>query len=610
MKTKPIFNSGFDTIKHFSNQNQIGDLPEWNLSDLYISPSANEIDIDLKQVKDLSNSFALKYENKLSTLSASEMLQCIQSQEKITGLIGRLMSFASLRYYQLTTDPSRAKLLSDIQDKITDFSSKLVFFSIEFNALNDTHLRNMLIESSELARYRSVFDRMRAMKPYQLSNELEKFLHQQSVVGAAAWNELFDETITNLTFNINKEILSIEEVLNKFSDNDRNERKKAAKSLSNVLKKNITLFSRITNTLIKEKSIEDNWRKFPSPQFARHLANDVEPKVVDALRNAVVESYSKTSHRYYKLKAKWLGLKKLEIWDRNAPLPQANEKIISWAEARDIVTSAYVSFDIRMEKIILPFFEKGWIDAGTKSGKAPGAFSHPTVVNVHPYILLNYQGKKRDVMTLAHELGHGIHQSLASKQGEMLSNTPLTLAETASVFGEMLTFQKMLSETTNEISQKQLLASKVEDMINTVVRQISFYDFECRVHNERRNGELTPIQIGKIWQDTSQESLGPSFKYMKGYENFWAYVPHFIHSPFYVYAYAFGDGLVNALYSVYKSGCVEFENKYFSLLSSGGSKHHTDLLKPFSLNASEPEFWAKGLNLISSMIDQLESLET
>ena len=282
MKTKPIFNSGSDTIKHFSNQNQIGDLPEWNLSDLYISSSAKEIDIDLKQVKDLSNSFALKYENKLSILSASEMLQCIQSQEKITGLIGRLMSFASLRYYQLTTDPSRTKLLSDIQDKITDFSSKLVFFSIEFNSLNDTHLQNMLIENSELARYKSVFDRMRAMKPYQLSNELEKFLHQQSVVGAAAWNKLFDETITNLTFNINKEILSIEEVLNKFSDNERNERKKAAKSLSNVLEKNITLFSRITNTLIKEKSIEDNWRKLPSPQFARHLANDVEPKVVDA----------------------------------------------------------------------------------------------------------------------------------------------------------------------------------------------------------------------------------------------------------------------------------------------------------------------------------------
>ena len=454
MKTKPTLNSGFDKFKDFSSQNQIGDLPEWSLSDLYISPSAKEIDIDLKQVKNLSNSFALKYENKLSTLSASEMLQCIQSHEKITGLIGRLMSFASLRYYQLTTDPSRTKLLSDIQDKITDFSSKLVFFSIEFNALSDTHLHNMLVESSELARYRSVFNRMRAMKPYQLTNELEKFLHQQSVVGAAAWNKLFDETITNLTFNINKELLSLEEVLNKFSDNERNERKKAAKSLSNVLKKNITLFSRITNTLIKEKSIEDKWRKLPSPQFARHLANDVEPKVVDALRNAVVESYSKTSHRYYKLKAKWLGLKKLEIWDRNAPLPQANEKIISWAEARDIVTSAYASFDIRMEKLILPFFEKGWIDASIKPGKAPGAFSHPTVVDVHPYILLNYQGKNRDVMTLAHELGHGIHQSLASKQGEMLSNTPLTLAETASVFGEMLTFQKMLSETTNEISQK------------------------------------------------------------------------------------------------------------------------------------------------------------
>ncbi len=610
MNSKTIFNPTFNTTDHFTNKNQIGNLPEWDLSDLYSDPSAKEIEIDLKQVKNLSDSFALKYESKLSTLSSSEMLQCIQSHENIANLMGRLMSFASLRYYQLTTDPSRTKLLSDIQDQITEFSSKLVFFSLEFNSLNDVHLNNMLMANSDLARYKKAFDRMRAMKPHQLSNELEKFLHQQSVVGAAAWNKLFDETITNLKFNINKESLSIEEVLNKINDNERIERKKAAKSLSVVLNKNIALFSRITNTLIKEKSIEDKWRKLPSPQSARHLANDVEPKVVNALRDAVVESYSSTSHRYYNLKAKWLDSKKLEIWDRNAPLPEDNEKLISWTAARDIVTSAYVTFDFRMEELIKPFFEKGWIDASIKPGKAPGAFAHPTVTDVHPYILLNYQGKKRDVMTLAHELGHGIHQCLASEQGEMLSQTPLTLAETASVFGEMLTFQKMLSETTDEIARKRLLASKVEDMINTVVRQISFYDFECRIHNERQTGELTPTQIGKIWLDISRESLGPSFRFMKGYENFWAYVPHFIHSPFYVYAYAFGDGLVNALYSVYKSGCEEFENKYFSMLSSGGSKHHTDLLKPFNLNASEPAFWSEGLNLISSMIDELESLET
>ena len=612
MKVINFLNSNYNTLDQSQNlkeQSQLGEMPEWDLSDLYSSASAKEIVKDLKSVEQLSESFASKYENKLSTLSATEMLICLMSQEKITGLMGRLMSFAALRYYQMTTDVSRTKLLSDIQDKITQLSAKIIFFSLEFNTLDESHLNDMLNENSELRRYRTAFDRMRAMKPYQLSDELEKFLHEQSVVGATAWNRLFDETIISLKFNINKKDLSLEEVLNQLTDANRRNREKAAKSLSKVLEKNITLFSRITNTLAKEKSIEDKWRKFPNPQFSRHLTNDVEEEVVKALRDSVVDSYSKTSHRYYKLKAKWLGLKKLEIWDRNAPLPQNEEKVISWSEARSIVTSAYTEFDPRMEALVQPFFEKGWIDAAVKPGKAPGAFSHPTVTDVHPYILLNYLGKPRDIMTLAHELGHGVHQSLSSSQGEILANTPLTLAETASVFGEMLTFQKMLSESKGEINRKQLLAGKVEDMINTVVRQISFYDFECRVHHNRQLGELTPDQINKIWLDVSKESLGPVFNYMKGYENFWAYVPHFIHSPFYVYAYAFGDGLVNALYSAYQSGVPNFEDKYFELLSSGGSKHHSQLLKPFQLDASDPTFWTKGLDLISSMIDELEELQ-
>ena len=612
MKVKKFLNSNYNTLDQSQNlkeQSQLGEMPEWDLSDLYSSASAKEIEKDLNSVKKLSESFASKYENKLSTLSATEMLICLRSQEKITGLMGRLMSFAALRYYQMTTDVSRTKLLSDIQDKITQLSAKIIFFSLEFNTLDESHLNDMLNENSELRRYRTAFDRMRAMKPYQLSDELEKFLHEQSVVGATAWNRLFDETIISLKFNINKKDLSLEEVLNQLTDANRKNREKAAKSLSKVLEKNITLFSRITNTLAKEKSIEDKWRKFPNPQFSRHLTNDVEEEVVKALRDSVVDSYSKTSHRYYKLKAKWLGLKKLEIWDRNAPLPQNEEKVISWSEARSIVTSAYTELDPRMEALVQPFFEKGWIDAAVKPGKAPGAFSHPTVTDVHPYILLNYLGKPRDIMTLAHELGHGVHQSLSSSQGEILANTPLTLAETASVFGEMLTFQKMLSESKGEINRKQLLAGKVEDMINTVVRQISFYDFECRVHHNRQLGELTPDQINKIWLDVSKESLGPAFNYAKGYENFWAYVPHFIHSPFYVYAYAFGDGLVNALYSAYQSGVPNFEDKYFELLSSGGSKHHSQLLKPFQLDASDPTFWTKGLDLISSMIDELEELQ-
>ena len=613
MKSKIIQNPSVkipnNELRKPSND-EIGKLPKWDLSDLYSSASAKEINRDLKKLKNLTNAFASEYENKLANLTAKQMLECLHAQEKINGLMGRLMSFASLQYYQLTTDTTRAKFLSDIQDKITEYSSKLVFFSLEFNSLKDKHLKNMLEQSSDLKRYETAFVQMRAMKPYQLSDELEKFLHQQSVVGATAWNKLFDETIANLKFQINKKTLSLEEVLNKFSEANRNDRKKAANSLSLVLNQNINLFSRITNTLTKEKSIEDKWRQFPSPQFSRHLANAVEAEVVEALRDAVVSSYAKTSHRYYKLKAKWLGLKNLEVWDRNAPLPEYQEKLISWSKARDIVMAAFTTFDPRMEPLIQPFFEKGWIDAAVTQGKAPGAFAHPTVTDVHPYILLNYQGKQRDVMTLAHELGHGVHQSLAASQGEILSSTPLTLAETASVFGEMLTFQTMLAESDSELTRKHLLAGKVEDMINTVIRQISFYDFECRLHTERQNGELTPDQIGKIWLDISQESLGPSFKFMTGYENFWAYVPHFIHSPFYVYAYAFGDGLVNALYSAYKAGNIGFEDKYFMLLSSGGSKHYSELLKPFKLDASNPQFWSEGLNLISSMIDQLESLET
>ncbi len=598
------------STNNFINDNALGSLPEWNLSDLYTSPSATEIARDLEKIDALSTSFSKKFKNKLATLSPQEMLDCMNHQEKLQSLMGRLMSFASLRYYQLTTDSKRTKFLSDIQEKITDFSSKLVFFSLEFNTLSETQLKKILKKNLNLSRYKHAFKRMRAFKPYQLNNELEQFLHDQSVVGASAWNKLFDETMAGLKFIIDKESMSLEETLDLLTDPNRSKRKKSAKALSKTLKNNITLFSRITNTLVKEKSIEDTWRKLPEPQFSRHLSNDIEPEVVEALRNAVIDSYPMISHRYYKLKAKWMGLKKLEIWDRNAPLPQDQETLIKWEDAKSIVLEAYNDFDPRMAKLATPFFDNGWIDAGVKPGKAPGAFAHPTVTTVHPYIMLNYLGKPRDVMTLAHELGHGIHQTLAAKQGEILSRTPLTLAETASVFGEMLVFQKMIAESKSERARRQLLAGKVEDMINTVIRQISFYNFELELHLKRRDGELTADQINNIWLNTSKQSLGSGFNYMKGYETFWTYIPHFIHSPFYVYAYAFGDGLVNALYSVYQNGVPGFENNYFELLSSGGSQHHSKLLKPFGLDASNSEFWSQGLNLIKMMIDDLEAIES
>ena len=588
---------------------QIKNLPEWNLDDLYSSENDKNLTIDLKWLDKECTKFENDFKNKLSKLSAQNFLKCILRYEKIQNISGRIMSFAGLKYYQSTTDPKRAKFLADMQDKITVSSSKLVFFSLEINNIDNKKINLLLKGDVQLSRFKPIFDSLRKMKNHQLSTELEAFLHDQSVVGTSAWNRLFDETIAGLKFTINNEELNIESTLNLLSDNDRKTRELGAKEVARVLGKNINIFSRITNTLAKEKEIEDRWRKMPSPQFGRHLSNDVEPDVVEALRNAVVNAYPETSHRYYKLKAKWMGLKKMEIWDRNAPLPNQDNQIVNWADAQKTVLDAYRDFSPKMAAIAEPFFHKGWIDAEVKAGKAPGAFAHPTVTNVHPYIMLNYLGKPRDVMTLAHELGHGVHQVLAAKQGELLSSTPLTLAETASVFGEMLTFNKILGNADSNAERKVLLAGKVEDMINTVIRQIAFYDFECKLHEARSLGELTPSQINEIWMSVQVESLGPCFNFMEGYETFWAYVPHFIHSPFYVYAYAFGDGLVNALYSVYEEGLPNFDLKYFEMLKAGGSKHHSELLKPFGLDASDPKFWNKGLSVISKMIDELEMME-
>ncbi len=587
----------------------LGPLPEWDLSDLYLKPDDPKLAADLDWLDGECAGFAADYEGRLAGLDTAGMLAAVRRYERIQTVAGRVMSYAGLRYQQDTAEAVRGKFLGDMQARVTDVTTPLVFFSLEFNRIEDDAFAALLAADADLARYRPVLDRLRKMKPHQLSDELERFLHDQSVVGASAWNRLFDETMAGLTFEVGGETLPLEAALNLLSDQDRAKRQAAAEALAVVFSEKLPLFARVTNTLAKEKEIEDRWRKLPTPQASRHLANDVEPEVVEALRDAVVAAYPKLSHRYYALKAKWLGLDRLQVWDRNAPLPREDDRKIPWEEARATVMDAYAGFDPRMAEIAKPFFEKGWIDAPVKPGKAPGAFAHPTVVDVHPYVLLNYLGKQRDVMTLAHELGHGVHQVLAAQQGELLSSTPLTLAETASVFGEMLTFRKLLDAAPDPAARKILLAGKVEDMINTVVRQIAFYDFECKLHAARREGELTPDDINLLWMSVQGESLGPSFEFMDGYETFWAYIPHFVHSPFYVYAYAFGDGLVNALYAVYAEGDPAFAAKYFDMLKAGGSKHHSELLAPFDLDASDPRFWDKGLDLISSMIDELEAME-
>ena len=588
--------------------NLLGELPEWDLDDLYSSPDSKRISEDIGWLKVECKAFASDYEGKLSSLTANNMLICIKRYEKIEMVSGRIMSYAGLRYYQKTTDETRTKFLTDNQDKITNITSDLIFFSLEINKLVEHKLNALLKTNADLRRYKPIFDRLRSMRSHQLNKELELYIHDLSTVGSSSWNRLFDETITGLEFKISEEVMGIETVLNLLTDSNRKKRELASRELARVFKKNIKIFSRIHNTLAKEKSINDKWRKMLSPQHSRHLSNHVEPEVVNALKEAVVGAYPKISHRYYEIKRNWLGLEKMQIWDRNAPLPQEDQTLINWKDATNTVLNAYSEFSPKLSRIAKNFFDKGWIDAAVKPGKAPGAFAHPTVTDVHPYIMLNYLGKPRDIMTLAHELGHGIHQVLAAEQGELLSSTPLTLAETASVFGEMLTFKKILGNTKTKKERQILLAGKIEDQINTVVRQIAFYDFECKLHEARSKGELSSDQINELWMSVQGPSLGPAFEFMDGYETFWAYIPHFVHSPFYVYAYAFGDGLVNALYSTYEAGDKNFKEKYIHMLQAGGSKHHTELLKPFGLDATDPKFWGLGLELISKMIDELEAL--
>ena len=583
------------------------DLPQWNLADLYASPDAPSFKADMERGAADATKFAHDYGGKLSSLSGAGLGEAIARYEQISDLLGRTASYAQLYYVGDTTDSVRAKFYGDVNNKLTEISSLLLFFELELNQIDEEVLKALMADPS-LAHYKPWIDNLRFEKPYQLDAKTEQLFLEKSQTAAGAFNRLFDETMAGLKFNVDGEELSLEPTLNLMQHHDEAKRKAGAEAIAKTLGANIKLFSLITNTLAKDKEISDRWRGFKDIAAARHLSNRVEPEVVDALVAAARAAYPKLSHRYCKMKAKWLGKDKLMHWDRNAPLPAEDKREVPWGEAKDLVLKAYGNFAPQMAVIAKGFFDKNWIDAPVRPGKAPGAFAHPTVPSAHPYVLLNYQGKTRDVMTLAHELGHGVHQVLAAKQGALMASTPLTLAETASVFGEMLTFQELLRETKDKAKRKILLASKTEDMINTVVRQIAFYSFERKVHAARREGELTPEQLNQFWMDVQHESLGDAIEFGPGYETFWAYIPHFIHSPFYVYAYAFGDCLVNSLYARYRESEAGFQEKYFEMLKAGGTKHHSELLKPFGLDATDPEFWQKGLSVISGMIDELETL--
>ena len=591
----------------------LSNLPRWNLTDLYPTPDSPELARDLKISAEQAVAFETKWKGKLeaevSKAQGGDFADAIKEFEQLEELMGRIYSYAGLLYADDTSSAANAKLYGDVQQKLTDASSHLIFFSLELNRIDDALLDKAIADNPAIGHYKPWLVDLRKDKPYQLDDKTEALFLEKSVTGFGAWNRLFDETMSGLRFTIDGEALPIEPVLTMLQDADGANRKKASEALSKTFGENLRLFTLITNTLAKDKEISDRWRGFEDIADSRHLANRVEREVVDALASAVNAAYPRISHRYYALKAKWLGLEQLDNWDRNAPLPESSQATIGWDEAKATVLDAYAGFAPEMADIARDFFDKNWIDAPSRAGKAPGAFAHPTVPSAHPYVLLNYLGKPRDVMTLAHELGHGVHQVLAAKQGALMASTPLTLAETASVFGEMLTFQSLLTKAKNKRERKAMLAQKTEDMINTVVRQIAFYEFERKVHTERKNGELTAEQIGEIWMEVQRSSLGPAIRLNPGYESFWTYIPHFIHSPFYVYAYAFGDCLVNSLYAVYQNSPEGFQDKYFDMLKAGGTRHHKELLAPFGLDASDPAFWQQGLSVIEGMIDELEAME-
>jgi oligoendopeptidase F len=591
---------------------KVGRLPEWDLNDLYPGIDSPQLRRDLEATEKQSAEFEKTYKGRLAELAAEPgapgFVEAVKQYEALGDVLGRIGSYSGLLHATDSTNPTYSKFYGDMSERITGAYSHLLFFDLEINRVDDAVL-DAAMNGGELGHYRPWIEDVRKEKPYQLDDRIEQLFHEKSLTGYSAWNRQYDDTVAALRFKIGGKSLGIEQALNFMQDPDGKKRKAAAEALAKTFKENLRPFTMITNTLAKDKEISDRWRGFKDVADARHLSNRVEPEVVDALVEAVRAAYPKLSHRYYALKAKWFGKKTLAYWDRNAPLPKVAQRTIPWTDARNTVLTAYGAFSPKMAEVADRFFTNAWIDAPVRPGKQPGAFAHPTVPSAHPYVLLNYQGKPRDVMTLAHELGHGVHQVLAAPNGPLMAPTPLTLAETASVFGEMLTFKRLLAQTTDKKQRKAMLAAKVEDMINTVVRQIAFYSFERKVHLERRNGELTSDKLCELWMSVQSESLGPAIELKEGYETFWTYIPHFIHSPFYVYAYAFGDCLVNSLYAVYEKSNEGFAERYIAMLAAGGTKHHSELLKPFGLDATDPKFWDGGLSVIAGMIDELEKLE-
>ena len=582
-------------------------LPGWDLSDLYPAPDSDELERDLEQAAAATEALHEEFAGRVASLDGEALGGLIARYEAIQETLERLTSYAYLVYCTAMDRAETAQFFQTVREETTATSSRLLFLTLELNRIEDDALAEKLLAPA-LARYAPWVRDVRAFRPFQLSDEVERLLHEKQVAGRAAWMRLFDETMASLRFPVRGEALTSADALNLLSDKDREVRKEAAQALGTVLGENVRTFALITNTLAKDKEIEDQWRGFERPISARNLGNRVEDEVVDALIAAVEASAPRLAHRYYALKARWMGGDRLDYWDRVAPLPEDDDRLIGWDEAVETVLTAYHAFSPELASIGRRFFENDWIDVPVRAGKSPGAFAHPTVPGAHPYLLLNYQGKTRDVMILAHELGHGVHQVLAGEARPLDGGNPADAGRDRLGLRRAAHIPRAARRRERSSARRRvMLAGKVEDMLNTVVRQVAFCAFERRVHEERRSGELTPDRLSEHWLAVQSESLGPALRFHDEYRHYWTYIPHFIHAPFYVYAYAFGECLVNALYAVYRERPEGFEQKYLDMLRAGGSLRHRELLAPFGLDASEPAFWSRGLDVIAGFVDELEA---
>ena len=586
--------------------------PTWDLTDLYDGIADGAIAADIAACRQEAEQLEAAWQGRLADADGAALAGLIADYERILEMLGKAQSHAQLLFAASTTDSQIARHHQSIREASADIGARLLFIELELAALDDAHV-TQLLDTPALAVWQPWLRRVRAWAPHQLAPDMERMLAERAPSGRGAWVRLFDETAAALRFPFGGADVTEAEILNALSSPNGDERRAAGESLSTTLKDNERLLSLVLNTIAKDKEVEDRWRGFARPVDSRNLDNDVDDDTVDALVGAVDSRNADLAHRYYRLKAEWMGGETINWWDRNAPLPGGDDRQFSWDEARQLVLDSFAGFDQQMAEQAEPFFSRNWIDAEPRAGKSSGAFSHPVTPSAHPYILMNFSGKSRDVMTLAHEMGHGIHQRLAADRGYLMSDTPLTLAETASVFAEMLAFRRLVDSADNPATRRRLLAGKVEDMLNTVVRQIAFHNFETRFHDARRNAELTAEEISDIWMETQRAALGPSVVTGDDYRPIWGYIPHFVHTPFYVYAYAFGDCLVNALWQSYQLAqaggqAADFVTGYRNLLQAGGTERYDVALQRFDLDPRDPAFWSLGLDMISGMIDELEGL--